>query len=1020
MYQFYTDIDENLSVAPNPKLGEQQLKRKFRYRNKGSITWTKEKGLWLFNQIVNIPYPRRRNLPSLGDELDFQVHKFLISLDAYDESAKKKQDSKDIIFGTCFHGYKYAKILKDYRDLQFKFTVGAGCLASTEFFKGDHRLQDIGEIFNYNYLIHWKTPIEEVTDFDDFSFIPVDIDEEVLEEFRNSLRALLETCTIEPIKKEEILFKISSSKAFDPRSEKSKHHWQLKEGNAKISNSIGLVKRSIIDVGPANVRDTIILQPESLARVNLIDYQVQDIVEQLPYNAQFRDEERKKSLINHLFQGCSIFYMRDIKKEGLTKPRRLLKVMLEELKSQFPEAEAFEYPDFFEDYHVQDNSCTRYPTRGHGLGMANSLTTLMQIAINHMCCSRLLHIEEPFDTLVLNDDHIARFDSQEFLEEYEYVDREILEGLSIIQNFEKSIFARGGFVFCENYFSHMSADLNFKESYNRRLCLLPLLCINIVEAKRLAASISKEDTLPYLERYKDEYVSKFGYEFYPEESSYPILCGGWFSRRLNGIRLDLKDLEDKPFKSVHLKAYEACKENRLNYGIKAKERFYRHPILKLYPGVQENTELVDILGGTDYKKLYNIMLKPHSYPEAEHQAWERLEKKRKAIFNKKVPLISLKDFCEKVYNESFLEIFYPPSVAIKKWVQLKETNADIRDYYVSKNAILSSVATCKIYRHLADIAETFSILFGSEDLPRKTAKDFIKCYKALQIHSPNMILVHSFQNSNFVYYSPEDENLAEEQWYNSHRMMKCAFHLEGIFQLPITFFEPNKEVIQRKKEIYSRFLTTSEKLFFAASNVTDRREIKKFVILKDYYSDFFENDIDILDYIINFKSLKEEYDRILPKSSVLDHLPLKIDLSEKCLLNDDFSAEEILEVTDVPEFSNAQKTLEYFNETLERLGTYPIELGLFKEDRLWTQFSEWFLHKVERVWNNPTGRPLIEELMEFFKKKIHSLVQIDNDWLRANQSLISDTLLWKKFTKKSVIRSSGVGGISPYKEQNSG
>jgi hypothetical protein len=68
-------------------------------------------------------------------------------------------------------------------------------------------------------------------------------------------------------------------------------------------------------------------------------------------------------------------YCRDLTKEGLTKPRNLLKIMLECIKKRFEDFPV--QPDFFDTYCVLVDGGNVYPPRGHGLGMANELTTLM-------------------------------------------------------------------------------------------------------------------------------------------------------------------------------------------------------------------------------------------------------------------------------------------------------------------------------------------------------------------------------------------------------------------------------------------------------------------------------------------------------------------------------------------------------------------------------------------------------------------------------------------------------------------
>lgn len=75
-----------------------------------------------------------------------------------------------------------------------------------------------------------------------------------------------------------------------------------------------------------------------------------------------------------LFGKCFSFWCRDFTKEGLTKPRNLLTIILEEM-----EAKGYDIINtkFYEGITVLDGENWSEPVRGHGLGMANSLTTLM-------------------------------------------------------------------------------------------------------------------------------------------------------------------------------------------------------------------------------------------------------------------------------------------------------------------------------------------------------------------------------------------------------------------------------------------------------------------------------------------------------------------------------------------------------------------------------------------------------------------------------------------------------------------
>jgi hypothetical protein len=131
--------------------------------------------------------------------------------------------------------------------------------------------------------------------------------------------------------------------------------------------------------------------------------------------------------------------MRDIRKEGLTKPRILLKIMLEELKFRYPDLKAFECPEFWDSYIVDGVT----PPRGHGLGMANALTTLMQIAIAQQAIEHSDQAINPTecDFAFYNDDFIASFDSEEAMEIFLANEQDVFLGLGLIMNKEKSFWS---------------------------------------------------------------------------------------------------------------------------------------------------------------------------------------------------------------------------------------------------------------------------------------------------------------------------------------------------------------------------------------------------------------------------------------------------------------------------------------------------------------------------------------------------------------------------------------------------
>jgi hypothetical protein len=62
--------------------------------------------------------------------------------------------------------------------------------------------------------------------------------------------------------------------------------------------------------------------------------------------------------------------------------------MMNCLHQRFPECGAFRFPNFFDNFVFECDGETFFPTRGHGLGMANALTSMMQIIIENMVMKR--------------------------------------------------------------------------------------------------------------------------------------------------------------------------------------------------------------------------------------------------------------------------------------------------------------------------------------------------------------------------------------------------------------------------------------------------------------------------------------------------------------------------------------------------------------------------------------------------------------------------------------------------------
>jgi hypothetical protein len=123
------------------------------------------------------------------------------------------------------------------------------------------------------------------------------------------------------------------------------------------------------------------------------------------------------------------------------------------------------------------------PIRGHGQGMANALTTLMQYCIYFIVKDRVELECGAFesDALFLNDDGVVYMNDH--VDEFQNADFDVCLELGLLPKPSKSFISTGGSVFCENYY--FTNKLSEKKSYYGREFNLALNAVNIVHAKQI-------------------------------------------------------------------------------------------------------------------------------------------------------------------------------------------------------------------------------------------------------------------------------------------------------------------------------------------------------------------------------------------------------------------------------------------------------------------------------------------------------------------------------------------------------
>lgn len=697
------------------------------------VKWTPGLQVKLIDFLFSIDYPYRKvsYFPFEDINLISEIRKFLISLDAYIESYKPVIPIRDLLVGVAQKDF--ATTLKRIRWKSIVESWGADIFSTPEWYNDVKHffIEDVGQIFNYAYLIYW-----EVDEPDDYKYgdIPLKQDSSMLEKFRLSVRSILPDTQIKKVERDEILLIQSNSISL---SEESKvFHFRGKHKNLRFSHYRSPCNRSVIRVSPANERDSVILEINDLNRVTWIDQQAREVLEEMEGHIHLRSEEEIQRRIKNLSDNYNkqYFLHRDIQKEGITKPRNLLQIILEELHAKYPYLDAFESTDFYGNFKVRmaDNSLFE-PIRGHGLGMANALTTIMQIAVHNLILKESGEtediIEGKCDSLYLNDDSVVALESEEDAEAYWNIEDVVLAGLGLIREPRKSFLSHGRFVIAERYYDAYRKKFLSKEHYLRREILLILTAANVVQAKAMFSSLCQFVQNDLIERYKEEIYSFWGYEFFPEEIDYPTIVGGWQNENLFGVSLALQRLDELDYNQRVLAAYEANKILDIRFRPKIFHKRKKLPplISKLYPGIKIPDHLKKQFNADD---LFETRMLKFEALDSEDvmRYWEELKTARRDRY-----LAITRGCMSKTYDSLIKEIlddhpfldFLPPHDMIEGKEDFNTSTDPLKDYYVDSNA--KTAALNKFYPVGYRFKEEYSLQSGlSTQIGIKSSTEYIK------------------------------------------------------------------------------------------------------------------------------------------------------------------------------------------------------------------------------------------------------------------------------------------------------
>jgi hypothetical protein len=665
-------------------------------------------------------------------DLKFEIKRtyFALRFWSYTPGAKR-YSAEEILRSTLLYGPSYAERLADEWDYGIR-----------RYFRIPGIFQDFGEwkpIKHYNelppvsYLIRW----EEFPNDIEYMKIPLKpFNKDLLEELRNEiLDALPEDLEIPA--DVEILAEVKTSTTLDLDRMKSIPFYQarLTPLGSEFSQ-IFKGKRTIIPVGPTNSRDAVVTTIDTynsvkwcdLVMTRILDYQEESLVNNNP-----QVFIRRLKGMTKIPKRGEYFWLRDIKKCGLTFPRELFHIIQECLSEKYPDKD-FSRFDIHRHYSIWDIDNKPIQTvRGYCLGMANNLVTFIQCMLTRMLLKRVP--ESIFmESLVGNDDSCLKIWAKD--NELSGVDAMLIQDedfrmlseLNIITNDKKSFWSWYPILFEE--YGHE----DFKVKHSRIACALSsaMLAPDIKYAKFLTSAISLAlwDQGDWLESPIRELTSNWGFEYYPEEVNYDYLQGGWFSIRNKGMNPMLRMIDSCPDRLIQ-PMWVAM--NQMNHF----QKMVIRPVLK--GSVTKNysvtgqilnityvdTELYDVpelpieniyLDRKGYKDFYESIYRFNRNPYAEMS--KRLRRLMSQPVGKAIDRQTLQEFALRNFEK----------LAIPK--RLVASESYILEIHKDKNLDCHTLLRNSLSRYLESLREKHLVVFPSNEIPASGEYPFVVNYDA--------------------------------------------------------------------------------------------------------------------------------------------------------------------------------------------------------------------------------------------------------------------------------------------------
>lgn len=848
------------------------------------IRWTQDRMIFMREFFKDKSYPYRYlDFSSTYEDWGMELKLFSIALDANFETNGIIPCSELIFY--CSTGPEYSKALKNFRQDCFLRKIKATTFKPEPYDKYSEynlKIRDIpciDSVFPYRFCIFW----EEDCDDTEWYKIPVKSKKSYVEQFRSTLRTILKD--IEPIDFDprlEILNELSKSKALieNKRDSLVFRKYRGKKVEDYFSTFFSPCERAVVPVYPQGYRDTVITSPEDSSTIRLIERVTCKILDHLPFHLYGKDPVYIHNELKSIVDSKSYtFLCRDIAKEGITKPRYLLKICLEELSKIAPILSP--YINFYESFSLKG-----YETeRGHGLGMANALTTLIQVTISAMINQILSNCG--FETQNIhyysfNDDFCCIL-PDDILDEYWDTEGKVFEGLSLIRKEEKSFFSQVGMVFCEIYILKDDRLFSEKPLSLTRTILLSFAFDFIYEAKAYVNSLSGEYDNK-LSEYMEEILAFWGYEFFPDEYRYPFSFGGWRSEKFLGYCADVKFLDDLDYDSRVYAAYKATQAQPYITRRKDKQKFSSMWNRLIIP--DETLQRCCPVGSDEQiKNKYRIY---HQFKETSCRCRRSLQQARLKIYHKcRQEDLPYEDFINLVLQENPKMI--PPDRYIE-WIPADKLCPFFTDPYIQDTPLRNYLAfRGELFCYpISNYPEDYSILEYNSKVLRPDSWNVETFFKGKYV----------LNEMEYLPINSEQFSIDDGEFSDLPNRIIAAVKFYGNDNFyPKFLLQRNKDIGIKKQRVYGELLPVEEQVDIYLGLI--RKDRMRFIIEQaQHIPRMFDNLEDANNYIA---SISEEIPSCDVESEASDGSDLDIEVKIqdiKAYITQYFSAREYL--TEIP------------------------------------------------------------------------------------------------------------------------